>query len=95
MTKLPDQRTDPPTATPTCHRSAVLVCMEGGQTLRARAELVGGRQRWSVGGVWAEGPRWWRGDLVCEDDPAAIVPAGAAASPDVKRPLSVGRAPGG
>lgn len=88
MTQLPDLRTDPPTATPICHRSTVLVRLEGGQTLRAHAELVGGRQRWSVGGVWAEGPRWWRGELACEGSAPVILDCGAA----VRLELSDGRA---
>ena len=86
--RLPDQRADPPTASPVCHRSTVVVRLEGGQTLRARAELVGGRQRWSVGGVWAEGPRWWRGELACDGDLPTTVDAGAA----VRLELSDGRA---
>lgn len=88
MTQLPDQRTDLSTATPVRHRSTVLVRLEGGQTFRANADLVGGRERWSVGGVWAEGPRWWRGELACEADPPATLDAGTA----VRLELSDGRA---
>jgi hypothetical protein len=32
-----------------------------------RIELIGGRDRHSVGGQIAEGPRWWRGRVVLED----------------------------
>lgn len=87
MTQLPVQRVDPP-ADPICHRSTVVVRVEGGGTLRAHAELVGGRQRWSVGGVWAEGPRWWRGELACEEEPPILLEVGAA----VRLELSDGRA---
>jgi hypothetical protein len=87
MTQLPVQRADPKVE-PICHRSAVVVRLEGGQTLRAHAELVGGRQRWSVGGMWAEGPRWWHGELACEGDPPARLDAGAA----IRLELSDGRA---
>jgi hypothetical protein len=32
-------------------------------------ELLAGRNRWSVGGRIAEGPRWWRGELSWDGEP--------------------------
>ncbi len=40
----------------------------------AHAELVGGRNRYSVGGETTEGPRWWRGTISWDSEVAK--PAG-------------------
>lgn len=34
----------------------------------AHAELIGGRNRYSVGGETAEGPRWWRGTITWDSE---------------------------
>lgn len=40
-----------------------------GEPRQVDAELLGGRNRWSVGGRIAEGPRWWRGELSWDGEP--------------------------
>lgn len=40
----------------------------------AVVELLGGRDRHSVGGQIAEGPRWWRGRVTWQDGPVAVQP---------------------
>lgn len=40
---------------------AVVECPDG--VAPARVELIGGRDRYSVGGRIAEGPRWWLGEV--------------------------------
>lgn len=44
------------------------------QPRRVAAELLGGRNRWSVGGQIAEGPRWWRGELSWDGEPIELGP---------------------
>lgn len=39
---------------------------------QVEVELLGGRNRWSVGGRIAEGPRWWRGELSWDGEPAEL-----------------------
>lgn len=41
-------------------------------TRHVEAELLGGRTRWSVGGRYAEGPRWWRGQLSWDGEPIEL-----------------------
>jgi hypothetical protein len=45
------------------YQGFALVELPPGRSERVDVELVGGRDRWSVGGQIAEGPRWWRGRL--------------------------------
>ena len=45
------------------YQGVALVDLPPGVRARVDVELVGGRDRWSVGGQIAEGPRWWRGRL--------------------------------
>lgn len=55
----------------TKHRTSPLAHYDGDGILRlpdrviehVHADLVGGRNRYSIGGEVAEGPRWWRGRL--------------------------------
>ena len=77
MSDLPDPRTGEVTASPVSHQDRAVVRLDDGQTFSADAALVGGRRRWSVGGEYAEGPRWWRGELSVEGAPA-LPHAGAA-----------------
>lgn len=45
------------------YRGAALVEVPDREPERIDVDLVGGRERWSVGGQIAEGVRWWRGEL--------------------------------
>jgi hypothetical protein len=49
------------------HGFAMVELPPGGRE-RVDVELIGGRDRWSVGGQIAEGPRWWRGRLAGGDE---------------------------
>jgi hypothetical protein len=50
------------------YQGFALVDLPPGGRARVDVELVGGRDRWSVGGQIAEGPRWWRGRLAGGDN---------------------------
>lgn len=45
------------------HFEGDCVVRVGERTIRAHADLIGGRDRHSVGGEIWEGPRWWRGRI--------------------------------
>ena len=51
------------------YRGPAVVEVPEGEPRQVDAELLGGRNRWSVGGRIAEGPRWWRGELSCDGEP--------------------------
>jgi len=55
---------------PVSFRGGVCVRLPDRVIAHVRAELVGGRNRYSVGGQIAEGPRWWRGRLEWTGDEA-------------------------
>lgn len=55
-------------------RGVAVVHLPDGGAEEAEIDLLAGRDRYSVGGQIAEGPRWWRGRLQCTNRDVQLSP---------------------
>lgn len=62
------------TVPPVGLRCAAVVHLPDGASVEAEVDLLAGRDRYSVGGQIAEGPRWWHGRLRCTNQQAHLDP---------------------
>ncbi len=55
-----------------CFEGEAVIHLPPADNVTVRVELIGGRDRHSVAGQIAEGPRWWRGRVVWEDQAGVL-----------------------